>query len=339
MVLNRGSNRADVSDMAGLAPNLLLVEDDPDTAALICETLNDHFKRDCVKHCATVADAMREDLTRVDLVLSDMNLPDGTGMDVLMHVLRRWPDKPVVLVTGEGILENALAAIRRGAYDYVVKAGDYLFAIPIVVEKNLELHQIKLENTRLLDQLRHIAATDPLTGLANRRAFANEFERRFAEAERHDHDLACIMIDLDGFKQLNDTLGHPMGDHILERVGRVMHANCRQMDVAGRFGGDEFIVVLPQTDAARAEEVAHRIAAQFEIMASQELADTDVHVTVSFGIATRHGARPVNGEHLIRCADQALYQVKRHGKAGLHVYRRPAEGATGRRDDRVTPRP
>lgn len=326
--------------MTGLAPNLMLVEDDPDTAALICETLRDHFGTDCVRHVASVGEVMSEDLARVDLLLSDMNLPDGTGMDVLLHVLRRWPDKPVVLVTGEGILENALAAIRRGAYDYVVKAGDYLFAIPIVVEKNLELHQIKLENARLMDQLRHIAATDPLTGLANRRAFSIEFERRFAEAERHDHDLACMMIDLDGFKQLNDTLGHPMGDHILERIGRVMEANCRQMDVAGRFGGDEFIVVLPQTDARRAEQVAQRIATQFDHVARQELADTDVRVTLSMGIATRRDARPVNSEHLIRCADQALYQVKRNRKAGIHVYspHTVADVADDRDDAVVRPR-
>jgi len=326
--------------MAGLAPNLLLVEDDPDTAALIGETLNDHFGRDCITHAATVAEAVLVDLAKIDLVLSDMNLPDGTGMDVLLHVQRRWPDKPVVLVTGEGILENALAAIRRGAYDYIVKAGDYLFAIPIVVEKNLELYQSKLENAQLMDQLRHIAATDPLTGLANRRAFANEFERRFAEAERHDQDLACLMIDLDGFKQLNDTLGHPMGDHLLERVGRVMQANCRQMDVAGRFGGDEFIVVLPQTDDAHAEQVAQRIAQQFDLVARQELAGTGVHVTLSIGIATRRAARPVNGEHLIRCADQALYQVKRHRKAGIQVYVPPvpADAATTHDNPATPPR-
>src|SRR5690606_2363277 len=104
----------------------------------------DHFGRDCVRHVDNVSDATRVDLTDIDLVLSDMNLPDGTGMDVLMHVLGQWEGKPVVLVTGEGILENAIAAIRRGAYDYIVKAGDYLFALPIVVEKNLELYQIKV---------------------------------------------------------------------------------------------------------------------------------------------------------------------------------------------------
>lgn len=306
--------------MSSFAPNLLLVEDDLDTASLIQETLADHFGRPCTTHVLTVADALRIDLSDVDLVLSDMNLPDGNGMDLLLQVLKRWPDKPVVLVTGEGILDNAIAAIRHGAYDYVVKAGDYLFAIPVVVEKNLELHRIKLQNSRMIEQLRHIAATDPLTNLANRRAFAGVFDRRFAEAERHDHDLACIMLDLDDFKHLNDSLGHPTGDRILEQVGRVLEANCRQMDVAGRFGGDEFIVVLPQAGAERARSVAERISSQFAHMVSGELVDTGLTMSLSVGIATRRIARPVNAEHLIRCADQALYQVKSEGKAGVHVY-------------------
>ncbi len=149
----------------------------------------------------------------------------------------------MILVTGEGIIENAARAIRQGAYDYIVKAGDYLFAIPLMVEKNLAIWQTKQENLRLQEQLTRtleevsvknkqleaavkqlaaMAATDPLTGLANRRTLALTMERSFAEAVRYGHDLACIMIDLDGFKLLNDTLGHQRGDGILEAVATIL---------------------------------------------------------------------------------------------------------------------
>lgn len=306
--------------MSGFVPYLLVVEDDPDTADLICETLADHFGSPCTQRAATLSEACQLNPQDFDLVLSDMNLPDGTGIDVLQHVLGQCPDKPVVLVTGEGILENAINAIRQGAYDYVVKAGDYLFAIPIVVEKNLELHRIKRQNAHLLEQLRRMAATDPLTGLANRRAFAQALDRHVAEALRRDHDLACLMIDLDHFKQLNDTFGHPQGDVILERMGRILEANCRQMDLAGRFGGDEFIVLLPDTDPQRAMQVAERISEKFDQMAARELPNTQQRVSLSIGIATMKSARCVNSEQLVRCADQALYRVKNHGKAGLHLY-------------------
>lgn len=324
-------------------PRLLLVEDDRDTAMLICETLRDHFGQDCVRNCASTTQALSVDLAEIDLVLSDLNLPDGNGLDLLGKLLARRADLPVVLVTGEGILENAMAAIRRGAYDYVVKAGDYLFAIPIVVEKNLERWRTKQENLRLsaklnetleqvqvknqqledaVSKLETMAATDPLTGLANRRSFARALDRAFAEATRHGQDLTCIMIDLDGFKQLNDSLGHQKGDLMLQRAARVLEANCRRSDVAGRFGGDEFIVLLPQTDRWTAMQVAQRISEEFAHTAEAELGQTgfDQRLTMSMGLATVCLSCATNSAQLIAHADHALYCAKQAGKTRLMVY-------------------
>ena len=324
-------------------PKFLLVEDNPDTADLICETLSDHFGQGCVEQCRTVASTLAFDISHIDLVLTDMNLPDGTGLDVMSKLLQRRADLPVVLMTAEGILENALTAIRQGAYDYIVKAGDYLFAIPVIVEKSLAIYRTKQENTQLHEQLTKTleevriknvqleeavnkletaASTDPLTGLANRRAFGQAMRRCFAEANRYEHDLACIMIDLDGFKQLNDTLGHQAGDELLQRTARVLQANCRKSDVAGRFGGDEFIVLMPQTELITAQQAAARIYEQFICTAQAMLGQTPLaeSATMSMGLATLHRSRPATPEQLIAHADHALYRAKATGQTHITVY-------------------
>jgi len=324
-------------------PRILLIEDDPDTALLIQESLHDHFGAGCVRHCASVARALTADVNQTDIVLSDMNLPDGSGLDVLNKLLARRKDLPIVLVTGEGILDNALRAISEGAYDYVIKTGDYLFAIPIVVEKNLAVWRMKHENVRLHEQLGRtieevrikndqleeavakletMASTDPLTGIANRRAFSQAMERRFSEAMRYDQDLAVVMIDLDGFKQLNDRMGHQAGDLILQRTGRILEANCRRSDLAGRFGGDEFVILLPETDLATARVVAERVKDEFDLTAQAMLtqASPPVRVSMSMGISCIRHSRPVSPDQLIGQADEALYCAKAKGKTQIVIY-------------------
>jgi len=322
--------------MASQSLRLLVVEDDIDTASLIQETLRDHFGPGCVRHCSSLEEVRAVDFAAVDMVLSDMNLPDGSGLDVLDHVLKQRNDLPVILVTGEGIIENAAKAIRNGAYDYIVKAGDYLFAIPLMVEKNMAIYRTRQENQRLeqklketVQQLQAMAATDPLTGLANRRAFGQAMARCFSEAVRYNHDLVCIMIDLDGFKMLNDTLGHQRGDELLENAARVLSANCRASDIAGRFGGDEFIFLLPQTDEATGRQVAQRISDDFKTVTATLLGNTPLagRLTMSMGLAGLQTTRAATPEAMVACADHALYRAKQSGRARLVSYTREPNAA------------
>ena len=340
---------------------LLLVEHDPQTASLVRQTLCGHFSAATIRHCSTVAQATAVDPAGVDLVLSDMSLPDGSGLDLLDQLLKKRPDLPVVLVTGEGVLETAIEAIRRGAYDYIVKAGDYLFAIPLTVQKNLAIWRTKHENqhlaaqlTRTLQQVRiknrqlekavseleRTAATDPLTCLANRRAIADAILRMFADFRRHDRDLACIMIDLDGFKQLNDTLGHQRGDDLLQCTAGVLERYCRQSDMAGRFGGDEFIVLLPETDVATARRVARRIGERYRLESARLCTDGTVnhHLTMSMGLATLRHTHPSSPEQLMAQADDALCRAKQAGKTCVMVYQNDREGRPNASPARGTPR-
>jgi two-component system, cell cycle response regulator len=305
---------------------LLIVEDDVDQRELIRETLEDHFGAGTVVGVDTIEDAKLQPLDRFDLILSDYNLPDGSGMDLLELVQSRCAT-PVILVTGENVGQIAVEAIRKGATDYVVKIGDYLFTIPLCVQKNLAIAKIKHENQQLQEELKHknqqleqMAATDPLTGLYNRRHFNRVLDQLFAEATRYDKDLSAVMIDLDGYKQLNDKFGHQVGDQLLVLAGKVIGANMRRMDVAARYGGDEFVLLLPQASVGDAATAAERIREEFK-QASAGLLKRPLGVSMSIGIASLKANAASGGENLVGLADAALYAAKAAGRDRIQLGR------------------
>jgi diguanylate cyclase (GGDEF)-like protein len=312
---------------------ILVVEDDADQRDLIKETLEDHFGRETVTAAECAHEVLGRDLSVFDIILTDYNLPDIKGLDFLTAIMSKC-DKPVIVVTGENVRQTAAQAIRAGAYDYIVKAGEYLFTIPLVVEKNIEAWKVKQENRRLHEQqqqaareisnknqqlkesllkLEQMAATDPLTGLYNRRHFGEVLERYFAESLRYGKDLACIMCDLDGYKKLNDTLGHQFGDKILQVTAKIITWNLRVMDVAARYGGDEFVILLPHASAELATNVGERIHLQFT-MQMKGIVPPELTLTMSMGIASVQHNKPTHSDLLVALADEALYEAKHRGK-------------------------
>jgi two-component system, cell cycle response regulator len=312
---------------------LLIIEDDADQRELIRETLDDYFGADTCDGVGSLAEALAQDLSSFDLILSDYNLPDSSSMQLVEEIRRRC-ETPVILVTGENACHLAAEAIRKGATDYIVKMGDYLFTIPLVVEKNLAVAKIKRENESLraeielaltqvreknaqleqsLKKVEEMAATDALTGLYNRRHFGKALEQCFAEAQRYEKDLSCVMIDLDSYKKLNDTYGHQVGDQLLMLAGRVINANKRAMDIGARYGGDEFVLLLPHANGEEAQNVAQRIREEF-FKASAPLLKREAGVTMSIGIGSLRANRPNNGDQLLSLADAALYCAKEAGR-------------------------
>jgi len=312
---------------------LLIIEDDTDQRELIREALEDYFGAGTCQGVGSLQEALRQDLGAFDLILSDYNLPDSSSMKLVEEIRRRC-ETPVILVTGENACHLAAEAIRKGATDYIVKMGDYLFTIPLVVEKNLAVAKIKRENEELrlevefaLAQLREkntqleaslkkveeMAATDALTGLYNRRHFSKALEHSFAEAQRYDKDLSALMIDLDSYKKLNDTYGHQVGDQLLVLAGRVIQTNKRAMDIAARYGGDEFVLLLPHASAEEAMQVAQRIREEF-YKSSATLLKREAGVSMSIGIGSLKANRPTNGDQLLSLADAALYRSKEGGR-------------------------
>jgi two-component system cell cycle response regulator len=319
---------------------ILIIEDDADQRQLIGETLEEHFGSRTVETAENGATALQLELSGFDLILTDFNLPDLTGMELLERI-RKQCSTPVIMVTGENVGQIAAEAIRKGAMDYVVKFGDYLFTIPLVVEKNLTVAKLYKENEKLnleleralgevrrknaqleesLKLVEEMAATDALTGLCNRRHFNRVLDQLFAESERMDTELSCVMIDLDGYKQLNDTRGHSVGDQILAMAGKVISANMRRMDIAARYGGDEFVLLLPHATAAEAASVTQRIRDEFG-QGTIILLRRNEPVTMSAGVAARKKDLPTSAEQLLVRADLALYEAKNAGRNRIAIFK------------------
>jgi diguanylate cyclase (GGDEF)-like protein len=180
---------------------------------------------------------------------------------------------------------------------------------------------ISLQNAQLTQQLKssldyqqELAHTDALTGIYNRRYLYQLAGREFDIAMRYQHPLSVIMFDIDHFKNINDTFGHMAGDHILQQVTGIARAELRSADVIGRYGGEEFVIILPMTNAKQAYSLAERIRKKVEALRIQP-DKADASVTLSIGISEiYHAAQNKSVDHLIRSADEAMYDAKHAGR-------------------------
>ena len=191
-----------------------------------------------------------------------------------------------------------------------------------LVMLNAELENRVAQRTRALERanrrFREMASRDSLTGLFNRRRFNDLLVQLFAESNRYRTELTCMMLDLDNFKRVNDSLGHQTGDELLRMTADVIQQCVRESDVVVRFGGDEFIVLLPQTTPAEARASAERILAQFRDELAHRFPAAGV-ASLSIGLASRQEDRPVEAMALVQLADEALYLAKAGGKNRITV--------------------
>jgi diguanylate cyclase (GGDEF)-like protein len=163
------------------------------------------------------------------------------------------------------------------------------------------------------------AYTDYLTGLANRRHFLEQAENELARTLRYGRELSILMLDLDHFKQVNDTYGHKVGDLVLKRLSELCRATLRDVDVVGRIGGEEFAVLLPETGTAQAMDTAERLRSSIAAAHVTPESGLPVHFTVSFGVTTL-SEKDTNIDILLNQADQALYRAKRDGRNRVCLY-------------------
>jgi diguanylate cyclase (GGDEF)-like protein len=169
-----------------------------------------------------------------------------------------------------------------------------------------------LLRTRLYEQTERLATTDGLTGLLNRRTFNAQLHGRLREAQRYDRPLSLLLLDVDHFKKVNDSHGHPAGDAVLRGIARVAQKQARETDIVARYGGEEMALILPETDAPGAAAIAERI--RKSVAATPHATEQGpIRVTVSIGLATWPGTGDA-AEALLEAADKALYRAKRDGR-------------------------
>lgn len=229
----------------------------------------------------------------------------GVRAALLAYALATAPAAVFVgLVAAHGTL--AAAAGRLAVLTQTVLAG---LAMLVLVHSAEQIVAGYVRARAQAEAMRQLASTDALTGMPNRRYLSQELAREIALAERHERTLSVTLFDLDWFKAINDTYGHAAGDEVLARVARTIAARTRQGDLFGRWGGEEFLVIAPDTAGPEAGLLAERLRAH---LAGQHLAPDGRPLTASFGVATyRPGDTP---EELLARADQALYEAKAAGR-------------------------
>jgi len=169
-----------------------------------------------------------------------------------------------------------------------------------------------LERARLFQEVQSLAFTDPLTGLQNRRSLFELGKIEFARSHRTKRPFCCLMVDVDHFKQINDKYGHPIGDQVLRELAQCSQRSVREVDLIGRYGGEEFVIFLPETDSATAMLVAERLRASIAAVPIK-VSDQELHITVSIGVSGKD-ENTLELETLIARADQAMYVAKYKGR-------------------------
>jgi diguanylate cyclase (GGDEF)-like protein len=308
---------------------VLLVDDDEDDCLLVREILREipHQRYD-----VTCAPTYEAGLDRVaaggfDVCLVDYCLGARSGLDLLREARARGCRVPIVLLTGQGDRSVDLQAMEAGAADFLVKgqipASLVERSIRYAIERKRSEEALQRANAQLADQivelerlketLRQQAIRDPLTGLFNRRYLEESLDREILRGLRRSSPIGVIMLDMDGLKPYNDAYGHGGGDALLRALGSFLRSHIRGEDIACRYGGDEFCLILP--DAAL-EQTAAR-AEQLRVGAKQVPIEQDGRelgrTTFSLGVSAfpNHGK---TGEAILRAADGALYAAKSAGR-------------------------
>ncbi len=251
---------------------------------------------------------------RPDLVVLGRGLPDMDGLELLPRLKSSELDfVPVLIASHRSETAERVRGLQLGADDYLSRPCDpaELLARAKALLRNKSTHD---KIRKLQVSLEQMVDSDPLTGLHNRRYLMDRLVQEMQRADRHNEPLAFAMIDLDGFKPINDQFGHVIGDKVLRAVGTAVARSVRVSDIAARYGGDEFAIILPQTPAEGAMRVVERVLRAVSELTLQGEGDTTCKVTASIGLAYYPAEDIESPEDLVHSADGALYGAKRSGK-------------------------
>jgi len=296
---------------------VLLVDDQ----MIVARAVRQLFAQDpdiAFHYCPSPHQALeRAETLHPTVILQDLVMPDITGLE-LVRKYRATPataEIPIIVLSTKEDPITKSQAFAEGANDYLVKLPDRIELVA-----RIRYHS---KAYRALTALREQATRDTLTGVWNRRMIFDALEREVARAEREHTPLSVVMADLDKFKSINDRFGHQMGDAVLQQASRRLSAGVRTYDHIGRYGGEEFLIVLPNCNGDQARDLGERLR-QSVASAPMSAEGKDLDVTCSFGIACTETSNGAGVAALVHAADEALYLAKQAGRNCVQVAPLPA---------------
>ncbi len=306
---------------------ILVVDDEQSLRIILSQVLTDDG------HDVTVAKNGEEGLKlfRQDpfpIVFTDIVMGKMNGLELLQQIKQIDPETQVIIITSHASLDTSICALRAGAYDYLVKPFDDLDIISNVADRAYRVLHLTKENRRLLAELevkngqlvaansalKELAVRDGLTGLYNHRYFQEALTVEVLRCKRHDRGFSLIFLDVDHFKIYNDINGHPAGDAALKLIGDLIGSRLRGSDILSRYGGEEFVILLPETPLELSCQIGEEIRQQIENhLFDGEETQPGGNLTISLGIAN-YGIDGKDGPTLMDVVDKRLYKAKAAGR-------------------------
>jgi len=299
---------------------ILIVDDHEDNVELLrarleswgFETLS---ARDGVEALAVIESKLP------DLVLLDIMMPKIDGIEVARRVKNNpdLPFIPIIMQTALDSTENKVEGLEAGADDYITKPIDFpelkarVKSMLRIKRLQEEIEERERELMEANQRLRHMSQTDALTGLDNRRHIETRIEEMFEHAKRLGEPFSCVMVDLDKFKSVNDEYGHQVGDTVLKQLAKILKNEVREIDHAGRYGGEEFILLLTGTVLDAGVTFAERVRKAIEDH-TFTFEGGSLQRTASFGVAAWPHPKILSCDGLVKSADDALYVAKETGR-------------------------
>jgi len=284
---------------------ILAVDDTVENLDVLVELLSEYDVIDAISGEDALQIVKEE---RVDLILLDIMMPKMDGFEVCKRLKSdpKTQNIPIIFITAKTDEESIEKAYDIGGSDYITK--------PFLPKELLARVKKELQIVELLQELKKQATTDPLSNLYNRRFFIDNSKKIIELAKRKNETISIIMLDIDHFKQVNDTYGHKIGDDVIKKLASVMKEAQRKSDVIARYGGEEFIILLPDTSYDNAKEVAEKLRKKIEESFITTDTGQKVRFTVSIGVSVVNEEIENNADEATQRADTALYRAKESGR-------------------------
>ena len=307
--------------------NILVADDEPAIRSLVGQLLEDEG------HTVTLAEDGKDALEKFnrgwhEIVFSDIRMPNMTGIELLGEVMKINENTQFIIMTSHASVENSIAALKQGAFDYIIKPFEELDLVVETTNRaiaNLSairkqqylVSTLSRQNAELGDlnkKFREMAIRDGLTGLFNHRHAQDRLTEEYERSKRFKRRFSILFMDVDHFKFFNDNNGHQAGDEVLKTIAQLMTGAIRESDIVARWGGEEFIIIAAETNARQACELAERIrlAVATHAFAHSKRQPLGL-VSLSIGVATISKSTQ-DAQSLVKLADDAVYHAKDHGR-------------------------